>query len=64
VVVQAKHYKHPVPVNFVRELIGTKKLNEADEAILMVSGVASPQARELANQNEIQILEGKDLYNT
>ncbi len=61
-IVQAKHWRSwKVGVGVVRELLGVRVSEGADDAILVTSGRATPQAERFARDNGIQLIDGTAL---
>jgi len=61
IVVQAKRYKHTVPVSAVRDLYGAMQHEGASKAILFTTSRLSPDAWQFASGKPIQLIEGDHL---
>jgi len=62
VLVQCKHWKKQrVGVQQVRELLGAMSHEKADSGVFAITGTFTPEARSLAEQNRIELLDGESL---
>jgi HJR/Mrr/RecB family endonuclease len=61
IVVQAKRYRHTVPVSCVRDLYGAMQHEGASKAILVTSSKFGPDAWQFAEGKPIQLIEGSHL---
>lgn len=61
IVVQAKRYKHTVPVSAVRDLYGTMQHEGASKAILFTTSKLSADAWQFADGKPMQLIEGDKL---
>jgi hypothetical protein len=64
ILVQCKHWKTwDIKPKTVREMIGTMKINDAAEGAIYTLKGATPQAQQLANEQKISIIDGRQLAN-
>ena len=63
---QCKHQKRNIQTNILREIIGSKKIENKDyqtELMVITSGKFSSGCKEIAQKENIQLIDGNDLMN-
>ncbi len=62
-VVQTKRWRSTVPSSAIRELLGAKHTENADEATFIATSNFSNSATEIADENGITLIDGEELVN-